>query len=56
SVGHRINLYPVHLPQHYIDDGNVGLLHTGSAFAEVTVLDYNNYRVAWGILGRNLRW
>ncbi|KAJ3892188.1 hypothetical protein GG344DRAFT_26218, partial [Lentinula edodes] len=55
SVGHRINLSPVHFPP-TLDDGNVGLLHTGSVFAEITVLDYNNYRVAWGILGRNLRW
>ncbi|GAW00358.1 hypothetical protein LENED_001872 [Lentinula edodes] len=48
SVGHHIKLYPVHLPP-TLDDANVGLLQTSSVLAEVTVLDHNNYRVAWRI-------
>ncbi|KAJ4476347.1 hypothetical protein C8J55DRAFT_431583, partial [Lentinula edodes] len=55
SVGHRIKLYPVHLPP-TLDDANVGLLQTSSVLAEVTVLDHNNYRVAWRIAGMLPRW
>ncbi|KAJ3727330.1 hypothetical protein DFJ43DRAFT_1086345 [Lentinula guzmanii] len=55
SVGHRIKLFPVHLPP-TMDDGNVGFLQKNSTLVEVTVLDHENHRVAWRLANGLPRW
>ncbi|KAJ3843040.1 hypothetical protein F5878DRAFT_606038 [Lentinula raphanica] len=55
SVGNRLELYPVHLPP-TMDDDHVGFLQKNSTLVEVTVLDHENYRVAWRVAGMLPRW
>jgi len=55
SAGHRIKMDPVHLPA-TMDDANVGLFQKNSTLVEVTVLDSENYRVAWRTANMLPRW
>ncbi|KAJ4481177.1 hypothetical protein J3R30DRAFT_3287412 [Lentinula aciculospora] len=55
SVGHRIEIYPVHLPP-TMDDASVGFLQKNSTLVEVTVLDHETHRVAWRTANMLPRW
>lgn len=46
---------PVHLPP-TLDDANVGIFQKNSTLVEVTVLDHENYRVAWRTANLLPRW